>query len=144
MSRFVLRDDDTVDPATETVLIDNIPAFRGFHIGADLQFGKDGLLYVSTGDGGCDYAGDSGCFELNDAARDRHVLLGKILRVTRDGAIPAGNPWQGAGTARCNTTGRTTSGLAVPGDLRVGPAQPVPARVRPELAHHPLLHQRRG
>ena len=57
---------------------------------------------MSTGDGGCDYAGDSGCFELNDAARDRHVLLGKILRVTRDGAIPAGNPCQGAGTARCN------------------------------------------
>ena len=96
VSRFVLRDDDTVDPAAETVLIDNIPAPQSYHIGADLQFGKDGLLYVSTGDGGCDYAGDSGCLELNDAARDRHVLLAKVLRITRDGAIPAGNPWQGS------------------------------------------------
>jgi glucose/arabinose dehydrogenase len=110
VSRFVLRDDDTVDPAAETVLIDNIPAPQSYHIGADLQFGKDGLLYVSTGDGGCDYAADSGCLEFNDAARDRHVLLAKLLRITRDGAIPAGNPWQGAGTARCNVTGRTTPG----------------------------------
>ena len=110
VSRFVLRDDDTVDPSAETVLIDNIPAPQSYHIGADLQFGKDGLLYVSTGDGGCDYAGDSGCLELNDAARDRHVLLAKVLRVTRDGAIPAGNPWQGTGTARCNVTGRTSPG----------------------------------
>jgi glucose/arabinose dehydrogenase len=110
VSRFVLRDDDTVDPAAETVLIDNIPAPQSYHIGADLQFGKDGLLYVSTGDGGCDYAGDSGCLELNDAARDRHVLLAKILRITRGGAIPAGNPWQGSGTVRCNLTGRTTAG----------------------------------
>jgi glucose/arabinose dehydrogenase len=110
VSRFVLRDDDTVNAAQETVLIDNIPAPQSYHIGADLKFGKDGLLYVSTGDGGCDYAADSGCLEMNDAARDRHVLLAKILRITRDGAIPAGNPWQGAGTARCNVTGRTTAG----------------------------------
>ena len=138
VSRFVLRDDDTVDPSAETVLIDNIPAPQSYHIGADLQFGKDGLLYVSTGDGGCDYAGDSGCLELNDAARDRHVLLAKILRITRDGAIPAGNPWQGTGTARCNVTGRTTPGHALPGDLRVGAAQPVPAGGRPQLARRPV------
>ena len=144
VARFVLRDDDTVDPSAETVLIDNIPAPQSYHIGADLQFGKDGLLYVSTGDGGCDYAGDSGCLELNDAARDRHVLLAKILRVTRDGAIPAGNPWQGAGTARCNVTGRTSSGHTLPGDLRVGTAQPVPAGRRPQLPDDPFLHQRRG
>jgi glucose/arabinose dehydrogenase len=110
VARFVLPDDGTVNAAAETVLIDNIPAPQSYHIGADLQFGKDGLLYVSTGDGGCDYAADSGCLEMNDASRDRHVLLGKILRITRDGAIPAGNPWQGAGTARCNVTGRTTAG----------------------------------
>ncbi len=49
-------------PSAETVLIDNIPAPQSYHIGADLQFGKDGLLYMSVGDGGCDYAGDSGCW----------------------------------------------------------------------------------
>ena len=46
----------------------------------------------------------------NDAARDQHVLLGKVLRITRDGDIPADNPFQGADTARCNVTGRTTAG----------------------------------
>jgi hypothetical protein len=39
-----------------------------------------------------------------------HVLTGKILRITKDGGIPAGNPFQGAGTARCNVTGQTTPG----------------------------------
>ena len=79
------------------------PGAAGYHIGADLQFGKDGLLYVSTGDGGCDYAGDSGCLELNDAARDQHVLLAKILRITRDGAIPAGQPVAGQPAPRAAT-----------------------------------------
>jgi hypothetical protein len=109
VSRFVLNEDDKIDPASETVLIDNIPAPADYHIGADLQFGKDGYLYVSTGDGGCDWQG-GGCLGTNDASRDQHVLLGKVLRITRDGAIPPTNPYQGAGTARCNVTGRTTAG----------------------------------
>ena len=115
-------------PRRETVLIDNIPAPQSYHIGADLQFGKDGLLYVSHRRRRLRLRGrQSAAWSCNDAARDGLVLLGKVLRVTRDGAIPAGNPWQGAGTARCNVTGRDRPGDAVPGDLRVGPAQPVPA-----------------
>ena len=110
VSRFVLGDSNTVDPATETVLIDNIPSFAGNHNAGDLQFGRDGNLYVSVGDGGCDYAGNSGCAGSNDAARDEHVLLGKILRITPSGGIPADNPFTGAGTARCNT-GAATAGL---------------------------------
>jgi glucose/arabinose dehydrogenase len=108
VSRFVLGDNDLIDPASEFVLIDNIPAPEQYHIGADLRFGKDGYLYISTGDGGCDWQG-GGCLSANDASRDQHVLLGKVLRVTRDGAIPPSNPYQGAGTARCNVTGRTTA-----------------------------------
>jgi glucose/arabinose dehydrogenase len=110
VSRFTLANNDVVDPASETALIDNIPAPQTYHIGADLQFGKDGLLYVSTGDGGCDYADPNYCDHWNDASRDEHVLLGKVLRITRDGGIPAGNPFQGAGTARCNSTGITDPG----------------------------------
>ena len=133
----------SIDPASELVLIDNMPSPAGNHNGGDLQFGKDGYLYVSVGDGGCDYAGDSGCAGANDAARDQHVLLGKILRITADGGIPADNPFQGAGTARCNVTGATDAGQPVPGDVRLGPAQPVPHRLRPERGRHALLHQRR-
>jgi glucose/arabinose dehydrogenase len=101
---------DTADPATEKVLLDNIPSPNGNHNAGDLGFGKDGYLYASVGDGGCDYAGDSGCQELNDAPRDRHVLLGKVMRITRDGAIPPGNPYTGSDSARCNQTGRTDPG----------------------------------
>jgi glucose/arabinose dehydrogenase/PKD repeat protein len=111
VSRFVQpAGTDTLNPASETILIDNIPQPGGFHLSGDLHFGPDGYLYISAGDGGCDYAGDSGCQGLNDAARDSHVLLGKILRITRDGGIPPDNPFQGAGTARCNLTGRTAKG----------------------------------
>ncbi|MGH9360607.1 MAG: PQQ-dependent sugar dehydrogenase, partial [Thermoanaerobaculia bacterium] len=62
-------------------------------------FGKDGNLYVSIGEGG-----------VASAARDEHVLTGKILRITPDGNIPADNPFQGPGTARCHVTGSTTPG----------------------------------
>ncbi len=109
VSRFTLSDANVA--SGETVLIDNILSPNGNHNGGDLHFGSDGLLYVSVGDGGSDYAGDSGGAGANDATRDRFILLGKILRITRDGAIPPSNPFQGAGTARCNTTGRTTAGL---------------------------------
>ena len=110
VSRFELPDTNVIDVGTETVLIDNIHSTAGNHNGGDLHFGKDGYLYVSVGDGGCDYAGDSGCAGNNDASRDLYVLLGKILRITRDGGIPADNPFVGPGTARCNVTGSTTPG----------------------------------
>lgn len=83
VSRFVLADNNTINIATETVLIDNIVSANGNHNAGDLQFGKDNLLYISSGDGGADYAGDSGGGGANDAARDKHILLGKILSTLR-------------------------------------------------------------
>src|SRR5829696_2724927 len=109
VSRFVMFG-NIVDPTTEKVLIDNIPSPNGNHNAGDLSFGKDGYLYVSVGDGGCDYKGDSGCAGANDASRDQHVLLGKVLRITRDGEIPSTNPYTGTSSARCNLTGRTDPG----------------------------------
>ena len=110
VARFVLADNNTISLASETILIDNIHSPNGNHNGGDLHFGKDGFLYISVGDGGADYAGNSGGAGANDAARDRHVLLGKILRITRDGGVPPDNPFTGANTGRCNTTGITTAG----------------------------------
>jgi glucose/arabinose dehydrogenase len=107
VARFILGSDNIVVPGSEIVLIDNIHSSNGNHNGGDLKFGKDGFLYIGVGDGGADYAGDSGGAGANDAARDRHVLLGKILRITRDGDIPSTNPFQGPDSARCNTTGIT-------------------------------------
>jgi len=110
VSRFIFGSNNLVIPGSEIVLIDNILSPNGNHNGGDLQFGRDGFLYISVGDGGADYAGDSGAGGANDAARDRNVLLGKILRITRDGLIPPTNPFQGPDSARCNVTGITTPG----------------------------------
>ncbi len=109
VSRFVLGDNDIVDPFSETVLIDNIPSPSGIHIAGDVDFGKDGNLYISVGEGGCDWRGDSGCGLVNDAARDLGGLVGKILRITPDGGIPSDNPFTDGETDRCNITGSTTT-----------------------------------
>jgi glucose/arabinose dehydrogenase len=110
VSRFTLPTSNVIDPQSEKVLINNIPSYAGNHNGGDVGFGKDGLLYISVGDGGCDYAGNSGCASSNDAARDKHALLGKILRITKTGGIPSGNPFRGTNTARCNVSGRIQAG----------------------------------
>lgn len=110
VSRFTLGTDDLAPRATELILVNNMPSPGGNHNAGDVHFGKDGFLYISIGDGGTDWRGNSGSAGGNDAARDRHVLTGKILRITRDGNIPASNPFQGAGTGRCNVTGATTAG----------------------------------
>ena len=108
LSRFTMTG-NTISLGSEAVLVDNIPAPLGTHNAGDVHVGKDGNLYVSVGDGGRDYAGDSGDGTNNDAARDMHALVGKILRITRDGGIPADNPFQGPGTVRCHQTGTTTA-----------------------------------
>jgi glucose/arabinose dehydrogenase len=107
LSRFTLSTSNVA--SGETVLIDNIPNPLGNHNGGDVQFGKDGYLYVSVGDGNCDYAG-GGCGGANDASRDQNILLGKILRIARDGTIPPDNPFLGTGTGDCRFTGGTTAG----------------------------------
>lgn len=110
ISRFVLPPTNVISASSETILIDNIPSYGGYHNAGDLNFGKDGKLYISSGDGGCDFAGNSGCAEHNDAARDMNTMLGKILRVNRDGTIPADNPYATGLSARCGITGSTAIG----------------------------------
>ena len=66
------------------------------HQGGQLEFGPDGLLYISTGDGSRGFT-DS-IFTRN--ARDRRSLFGKILRIDpvnrrRPYGIPRSNPYAG-------------------------------------------------
>lgn len=70
------------------VILNNIASPCGNHNGGDLNFGADGLLYVSTGDGGCQISGTA-----TNNARYRSLLNGKILRINADGSVPAGNLW---------------------------------------------------
>ncbi len=108
VSRFTMDSGGAslIAPASELVLLDNMPSPNGNHNGGDLKFGRDGNLYVSIGDGGCDYAG-GGCAGGNDATRDLNTLTGKLLRIRPDGSVPSDNPFLGAGTARCNMGGTT-------------------------------------
>jgi glucose/arabinose dehydrogenase len=99
VSRFTLINNVAADD--ELILIDNIPSPGGNHNAGDLHFGNDGYLYISVGDGGTRYNDANRSAGSNDVSRERFHLLGKILRITRDGAIPPDNPFQGAGTARC-------------------------------------------
>ena len=129
VSRFTLTG-DTIDPASELVLVDGMPSPNGNHNAGDVHVGNDGNLYVSIGDGGCDYAGNSGCAGANDAARDLHALTGKIVRITRTGGIPRRQPVHRP-RHRPVQHGLGASRHEVPGDLRHRAAEPVPVRVRP-------------
>jgi glucose/arabinose dehydrogenase len=100
VSRFMAGPDLAIDPASEEVLVDNIPSVAGNHNGGDLEFASDGLLYVSVGDSGCKIGDASRCAAQNDNARFNDILAGKILRIVRDGTIPNGNPFGGATGAR--------------------------------------------
>jgi glucose/arabinose dehydrogenase len=102
VSRFKMKG-DVIKPASEKILIDNMMSFHGNHNAGDLGFGNDGLLYVSVGDGGCDYTvGTTACDGRNTIAQALNTLQGKVLRITRNGGIPKTNPFVGAGTGRCN------------------------------------------
>ena len=86
------------------VLIDSIPSPNGNHNAGDLHFGKDDKLYVSTGDGACDYNAPTRCQPENTASRDRNVLLGKVLRINSDGTIPVDNLFAATSNGvRCGT-----------------------------------------
>jgi glucose/arabinose dehydrogenase len=100
VSRFKMTG-DTIEPASEVVLLDNMNIPAGNHNGGDLHVGNDGDLYVTVGDGGTNPRGSG-----PSAAQDLSLLNGKILRITTSGAVPPDNPFVGAPEARsCATAG---------------------------------------
>jgi glucose/arabinose dehydrogenase len=54
------------------------------HVGGSIRFGPDGKLYFAVGDNG-----------QGDNAQDLSNPHGKILRINKDGSIPADNPFVG-------------------------------------------------
>jgi glucose/arabinose dehydrogenase len=84
----------TADPKSEQVLLHFRQPYSN-HNGGKIAFGKDGFLYISTGDGGS--GGDP-----HNNGQDRTSWLGKILRINVDKpaggkkySIPSDNPFRG-------------------------------------------------
>ncbi len=114
--RVSAADPNVADPATARVLLAfDKPQFN--NCGGDMAFGPDGLLYISTGDGGGSQDNDPGHTGGSAAkpatakgnAQDLSSLHGKLLRIDPLGTngqggqygIPATNPFAaGAGGER--------------------------------------------
>ncbi|MFD6023453.1 PQQ-dependent sugar dehydrogenase [Streptomyces griseoluteus] len=107
LSRFVLKTDGTLDAASEKKILE-VPTSRGIccHVGGDIDFDKDGNLYLSTGDDSNPFQSDgftpideradrNPAFDAQRTAGNTNDLRGKILRikVQDDGSytVPDGN-----------------------------------------------------
>jgi glucose/arabinose dehydrogenase len=105
LNRLVRMHDSGGVGGDETILLDNIPGSSN-HDGGRIAFGPDGKLYIATGDG-----------EQQARAQDRTSLGGKILRLEKDGSVPADNPF--AGSAVFSLGHRNVQGLAFQPDTGV-------------------------
>jgi glucose/arabinose dehydrogenase len=106
VSEFTANPDgDSASPSTEQVILTIPHPAESNHNGGQLQFGPDGDLYISVGDGGG--ANDT---EMN--AQHTTTLLGKILRISPEAngqySIPAGNPFN-TGQSECSTGPRAST-----------------------------------
>jgi len=79
----LVRFTDINNKATdEKILLDRIPASNGYHSGGALAFGPDDKLYIVVGDA-----------TEHIFAQDPSIVVGKVLRINRDGSIPFDNPY---------------------------------------------------
>jgi glucose/arabinose dehydrogenase len=81
---------DVADPASEKVLLDldNLSTATN-HNGGAIHFGPDGMLYVAVGE------------NANGAnSQSLTTILGKMLRINKDGTIPSDNPYAAQTTGK--------------------------------------------
>lgn len=82
INRVLRFTDDNSTGTDSTVIMDNIPASRGYHSGGAMAFGPDGKLYITVGDA-----------TEHIFAQDPSIVIGKLLRINKDGTIPQDNPY---------------------------------------------------
>jgi glucose/arabinose dehydrogenase len=99
-------DPNKAEPTCTEIL--SIPDPASNHNGGMIEFGSDGFLYISTGDGGPqnDPAGNGQSLMDGSPTADSIALLGKMLRIDVDApsngkeyGIPATNPFASGGGA---------------------------------------------
>jgi len=86
VSRFTMNG-DVAALSTERVLMDLDPLISSYHMGGGMHFGSDSKLYISTGENA-----------RGTPAQRLDNVLGKILRINKDGTIPTDNPFYGSTT----------------------------------------------
>jgi glucose/arabinose dehydrogenase len=84
ISRFTMSG-NTLDPMSESVILDHIDATNGNHNGGHVAIGPDGKLWTAPGD-----SGTGGAKSQNLAVGS---FNGKVLRMELDGSPAAGNPF---------------------------------------------------
>lgn len=81
---------DKADTASERIVL-QVDEPQSNHNGGQITFGPDGLLYIPLGDGGA--ANDTALgHSPTGNGQDINTLLGKILRIDVDSAVPYGIP----------------------------------------------------
>lgn len=99
-SRFDVDDDYNLK--NEKVLFRTPRLLFDHHNSGDIEFGKDGYVYVTVGD-----AGDA----KSRVSQNKGTLLGKFIRLKDDGEVPGGNPYVGDSNAvSCAKTGQAPDG----------------------------------
>jgi hypothetical protein len=99
LARYTVQGDpntsDVANPGS-AVIMKTISTLESNHNGGTLQFGLDGMLYLSTGDGG----GANDQHGTTGNGQNTGTLLGKMLRLDPDNPptyVAAGNPFVGPG-----------------------------------------------
>lgn len=89
---------DWIDPKDGEKIFDTPALHKRYHNGGKIEFGKDGNLYVTVGEGGS-----------KEESQSTRSLLGVMIRIKDDGGIPDENPFKGSG-ANCAEDGWSQNG----------------------------------
>lgn len=105
-SRWTLNEDlKSVDPKSELVMFETQRLNGQTHNAGDIEFGADGTVYVTVGEGGTKKFKDRNGTYMPIS---RSHLNGSVIRMTDDGGIPHDNPYSVENSpkaVRCNEDG---------------------------------------